>query len=97
MRGPPRVQMEKHRFRAVLFVSFWGEVVNREQERIANMILSRKGDTHVTMVDAVSDHCHYCGDIRVYGDCFGSGGYREILVHCFFDLVRPVAYLWEAK
>lgn len=56
-----------------------------------------KGDPHVTMVYAVSDHCHYCGDIRVYGDCFGSGGYREILVCCFFDLVRPVAYFWKAQ
>jgi len=56
-----------------------------------------KGDPHVTMVYVISDHCHYCGDIRVYGDCFGSSGYREILVRCFFDLVRSVAHFWEAK
>ena len=49
------------------------------------------------MVYAVSDHCHYCGDIRVYRDCFGSGGYREILVRCFFDLVRSVSHLWKAQ
>ena len=56
-----------------------------------------KGDPHVTMVHDLFNYCHYCGDIRFYGNCFGSGGYRKILVCCFFDLVRPVAHLWEAQ